>query len=130
MCGAHSSLLFIFAVQYTIRKVWVNEEGLKLNGTHLPYADDVNRLSESVYTIKKNTDALVVASKEIELEVNADKTTYMVMSHDQNAGCSHRIKTDNSSSEKVEQVKYWGTVLMNRNSIQGKIKSKLKSGNT
>jgi hypothetical protein len=34
----------------------------------------------SIYTIKKNTEALVVASKQIELEVNVDKTTYMVMS--------------------------------------------------
>ena len=37
-------------------------------------------MSRSVHTIKENTDSLVVASKEIELEVNADKTKYMVMS--------------------------------------------------
>jgi len=61
---------------------------LKLNGTHqlLVYADDVNILGGSVRTVKKNIEALVVASKENGLEVNADKTKYMVMSQDQNAG--------------------------------------------
>ena len=55
---------------------------MKLNGKHqlLVDADDVNILGGSVHTMKKNTEALVVASKEIGLEVNADKTNYMVMS--------------------------------------------------
>jgi hypothetical protein len=39
-----------------------------------------------VHTVEKNTGSLVVASKEIQLEVNADKTKYMVMSRAQNAG--------------------------------------------
>ena len=43
----------------------------------------------------ENTEAWVVASKEIGLEIN-DKTKYMVMSRDQNAGQSHNIKTDSS----------------------------------
>ena len=61
---------------------------MKLNGTLQlqVYADDVNKLGGSVHTIKKNTDALVMASKEIGLEVNADKTKYIVKSRDQNAG--------------------------------------------
>ena len=50
------------------------------------YADDVNRVSGSLQTIQKNTGALVVAMKEIVLELNADKTKYMVISRDQNAG--------------------------------------------
>ena len=52
-------------------------------------------------------EVLVVASKKIGLEVNADKTKYMVMSQYQNAGWSHNIKTDNSSFEKVEELKFW-----------------------
>jgi hypothetical protein len=61
---------------------------LKLNGTHelLAYADDVNILGGSVNTVKKSAEALVVATKETGLEVNADKTKYMIMSRDQNAG--------------------------------------------
>jgi hypothetical protein len=56
---------------------------LKLNGTHqlLVYADDdVNILGVSVHTIKKNTEASVVATKDTGQEVNADKTKYMIMS--------------------------------------------------
>ena len=76
---------FSTALEYAIRVVQVNKNGLKLNGTHqlLVYADDVNILRRSVHTIKKKkTEALIVASKEIGLEVNADKTKHMVMFRD------------------------------------------------
>jgi len=70
---ALSPLLFIFGLEYAVRRVQINENGLKLNGTHrfLVYADDVNTLGGSVYTVKKQGEALLVASKEIGLEVNA-----------------------------------------------------------
>jgi hypothetical protein len=51
-------------------------------------------LGGSVHTIKENTEALLMASKEIGLEVNADKTKYLVMSQDQNAGRSYSINID------------------------------------
>jgi hypothetical protein len=46
----------------------------------LVYVDDVNVLGGSVHTVKKNTEALLFGNKEIGLEVNADKTKYLVMS--------------------------------------------------
>jgi len=61
--------------------------------------------------------------------VYADRTTYMVLSRDQNAGRSHSVKTDNSFFEKVEEIKCLGTTLKNQNSIQEEIKSILMSGN-
>ena len=72
---ALSPLLFNFALDYAIKRVRVNQEGLKINGTHwfLVYADDVNILEGSVHTIKKNAEALVVSSKEFGLAVNAEK---------------------------------------------------------
>jgi len=63
---------------------------------------------ESTHT---HTESLVVAAQEIGLEVNADKTKYMVMSQDQNVGQNHNIMNDNSSFEKVEQFKYLGVTL-------------------
>ena len=54
---------------------------------------------------------------------------YMVMSQDQNAGRYHHIKMNNSSFERVEDFKYLGNILTNQNSIQQKIKSRLKSRN-
>ena len=67
---------------------------MKLNGTHqfLVYADDVNILGRSVHTIKKNTDVLVGARKDTGLEVNADKTKYIVTSQDQNARQNQNIR--------------------------------------
>jgi len=119
-----------FALEYAIRRVHVNHDGLKLNGAHqlLVYAD-VNILGGSVHTVNENAEALIVASKEIGLEINADKTKYMVMSRDQNAGRSHNVKVDNSSFERVEEFMYLGTTLKNQNSIQEEIKNRLKSGN-
>jgi len=51
----------------------------------MAYADDVNISGGSVHMVKENAEALVVATKEIGLEVKADKTKYMIMSRDQNA---------------------------------------------
>jgi len=123
--------MFNFALEYDIRRIQAKQDGLKLQSAHqfLVYADDVNILGRSIHTIKKNTYVLVAASKEIRLEVNADKTKYRVMSPDQNAGQSHNIKIDNSSFERVEQLTYLRTTLTNQNSIQEEIENRLKSGN-
>jgi hypothetical protein len=64
---ALSPLLFNFPLEYANRMVQVNQDGLKLNGTHMlsVYADDVNILGGSKHALKKKTDSLVVTSKEI-----------------------------------------------------------------
>jgi hypothetical protein len=85
---AVSPLLFNFSLEYAIRRVQVNQDGLKLSGTHLllVYADDdVIMLDRRVHTVEKNTGTLGVASKETGLEVIADKSKYMIMSQDYNA---------------------------------------------
>ena len=82
--------------------------GLKLNGTHqlLAYADDVNILGESIHTLKETAEALVAATREIELEGSVDKTKYMAMSREKNAGRIHSVRIDNSAFERVEEFKY------------------------
>jgi len=113
-----SPLLFNFALDDAIRRVHVNQSSWKLNGTYqlLVYADVANMLLGSVHTstIKKNADALVVACKEVGLEVNDGKTKYVVISQDQNAGLSYNIKICKYISfEIAEYFKYWGTILTN-----------------
>jgi hypothetical protein len=66
---------------------------------------------------------------EFDLEVNAEKTKYMLLSRHQNAGKNHNTKTGDRSFENVAQFKYLGTTVTNQNLIQKEIKRTLNSGN-
>ena len=104
---------------------------MKLNGTHqlLVYSDDVILLGRSISKLKEKAEAFVVPNKEIRLEVNANKSTYLVMSRDQNVRRSHSVKIDNSTFERVEELKYLVINLTNQNSIYEEIESRSYSGN-
>jgi hypothetical protein len=74
-------------VEHAIRRVHVNRLGLKLNGTYqiLAYDDGMNILGRNIETIKRNTETLINASKEVGLQVNVEEAKYMLVSEDQNA---------------------------------------------
>jgi hypothetical protein len=94
---ALSPLLFNFALEYAIRKAEENKAGLELNTTQqiLVCADDVNLLGKHTDIIKKSTEALLVASKEVCLQVSGEKSKYLFMSRDQTTGQYHHIERGN-----------------------------------
>jgi hypothetical protein len=94
-------LFLNLALEYAIRRVQANQESLKLNGTYklLVYTVDVNLLGESIHTLPKRMEYLLVTSKEIGLEVNAEQTKYMFMSHEQKGGQYHKINSGGFDSQ-------------------------------
>jgi hypothetical protein len=90
--------------------------GLKLNCIHqlLVYADDVNLLGDNIDTIKKNIEISIDASKEVGLEVNTEKTKYMLLSRHQNVRQNHDMKIANRCFENVAQFRILGTITTNQ----------------
>jgi hypothetical protein len=91
-----SPLLFNFALVYTKRKVQENEVGLKLNGTHqlLAIADDINLLGDNIITIQGGQGNSLGASRDVGVEINAERTKYIIMSHHTNSGQKQNIRFD------------------------------------
>jgi hypothetical protein len=79
---ALSPLPFNFALEYATRRIQENQEGLKLNGTLqlVAYAADFTTVWKNMDTTKESTDCLLDASMEADLDVNAEKTKYMLKS--------------------------------------------------
>ena len=88
---------------------------MELNRKHqlLVYADDVNMLGENLQTSRENTEIFIKASKDIGLEVDSEKTKYMITSCQQNIVQNQNIVTTHSSFENMEKFKYLGVTVTN-----------------
>jgi hypothetical protein len=80
----------------------------KPTGTHhlLAY-NDVNLLGDNIHAIKKYTETLIDDSKEVGLEINVEKTKYMLLSHHQNVGQSPDTEIASGSFGNVSQLQLW-----------------------
>jgi hypothetical protein len=127
---APSPLLFNFSLEYDIRKVQENEVILEMNGTHqlLVYAD-ITLLDNSIDTVKEKTATILESIRDVGLEINAEKTKYMIMFRHPNSGQNQNTRIANELSENMAKFKYMGMTLMNQNGIHNEIKSRLNSGN-
>jgi hypothetical protein len=107
-----------------MRRVQENQEGLKMNGTHhvSAYAYDVNVVEGNIDTIQKNT-ALLDAHKETDLEVNPEKTKYMLMSCNQKTGQKYGIKRVNRSFEDMVKLKYLGKTSTDENTCKNRLRA-------
>jgi hypothetical protein len=113
---ALSPLLFNFALEYAVRKVQKIQVELKLNGTHqlLAYADDVNLLRDYIDTIKKNTETLIDATKQVGVEINVEKTKYMLLSHHQHVSQNRGIKKQTDRLKMCHSSNIWGRQYKSR----------------
>jgi hypothetical protein len=72
-------LVFIFALEYAIKRVQAYQEVVKLSGTRqlMFYVHGDNLLGQSTQTLKKTAENLLVSSKKIALELNEQKIKYI-----------------------------------------------------
>jgi hypothetical protein len=91
---ALSPWLFNFSLEFAIMKVQKNQVGLNL-------------LGDNIDIINKNTETLTDASKEVGLEVNVEKTKYMLVSRDQNAGQTRELKLETDHLKMCHSSSIW-----------------------
>jgi hypothetical protein len=130
---ALSSVLFNLALEYVVRSIIENREGLSMNGIIqlLAYADDIDLLGDSREIVRRNAELLKKAGEEVGLEFSEEKTKYMLVDRLGEELDVSDLEVDNMIFEKVSIFKYLGGLLEDRKDmgIGAEIKQRLNSGN-
>jgi hypothetical protein len=116
-------LLFNFALEYVIKKIQENEEGLEFNGMHqlLAYAAADDILSKNMKTIKR---ALLETIRDVGSELDTAKTEYMFVSHHRSAGLNHNLLIADKLFENMAEFVRLRVTVTNQNCIQQEIRRK------
>ena len=85
-------------------------------------------LGENLQTVRENAEIFIKASKDIGLEVNTEKTKYMITSRHQNLIQNQNIVIGNLSFENLEKLRYLGVTVTNTNDIREEIKRRINIG--
>ena len=126
-----STTLFNLTLEYVVRKLQSGDPGVTLNGTTqiLGYADDLDLLGDSREAVQINTRILLDAAKETGLEINEEKTKYMVMDRLGTSQEMGDLQVGRHTFEKVSEFRYLGTTVNDKNEIGTEINKRIHSGN-
>ena len=86
-------------------------------------------LGENLQIVRENTEIFIKATKDIGLEVNSEKSKYVITSRHQNVIQSESIVIGNLSFESVQKFRYLGVTVTNTNDFREEFKRRINVGN-
>ncbi|KAL4154026.1 hypothetical protein QTP88_001859 [Uroleucon formosanum] len=127
-----SPILFNVALEKVIREMKIGpNKGIRLQNTSigvLAYADDIVLMEESQDSLKSLFSKLHKAASKVGQCVNEGKTEYMFLSRRELPFCQF-IKIDHFEFKRVEQFKYLGSFLTEKNNVTNEIAARIQAGN-
>jgi hypothetical protein len=130
---AISPVLFNIVLKKVVREAALDKEGVKLGENNigiLAYADDIVLMADSKDKLKEQSKQLINAAKRVGLEINAEKTEYMVVQRHEQIGCRNEVlEVENYKFKRVQQFKYLGTLITQQNEIGTEIKARIQAAN-
>jgi hypothetical protein len=127
-----STILFNTGLEYVISRLTITPKGTILNRMTqcIAYADDIVLLRRSVNFLKETLEELKQRAKKVELEINQDKTKYMIKTRNKDKWqCVQDFTSGDVSYERVDTFKYLGSVISEENDIGMEIRSRVMAGN-
>ncbi|KAL4082425.1 hypothetical protein QTP88_021321 [Uroleucon formosanum] len=125
---ALSPVLFNLALEKVIRSMPMRQDmELLSNSTLLAYADDIVIIGSTRQDVAIRTNDLLKAAKPMGLEVNQDKTKYLVMTR--GTRDISDLVVENYTFQQVENFKYLGANINQYNYMHNEIKIRISVAN-